>query len=165
MKKTPPLPDERTPSRAFLEACTQVQLAGFQLCQHLRHPGDKPFVILQVCRYNPLTGQRISDREVRQPVDVQVVNYRSTVEVDKVFFSEFLHAGSPSHIKTFLAAIKPKSTISFQVLAFNQNGNLNEIGWSGHRLTGIVDNQSYLLIDYAGPQNLASPVRVTNLAA
>lgn len=64
-----------------------------------------------------------------------------------------------SHIQTFLNAIKKNSDVSFYIVAYNGCDNDTEHKIVRHQLYGDIDGSRYLLENYVGPNNTASPVK------
>lgn len=74
-----------------------------------------------------------------------------------VCFHIYVHDNN--HARTFLNAIKKDSDVSFKVLAWNGSEWSRKHNLVCHRLYGYVDNNEYLLSEYIGEDNTATPVR------
>lgn len=68
--------------------------------------------------------------------------------------------GRTHHILTFLKAIKKDSEVSFKVVAYNSCESWNEVGFVHHSLYGIINDNYYLLDEYTGKNNTASPIQL-----
>jgi hypothetical protein len=64
-----------------------------------------------------------------------------------------------SHVQTFLNAIKKDSDVSFRIVAYNGCEYYKESNLVSHQLYGIIDGNRYLLENFVGKDNSASPVR------
>jgi hypothetical protein len=67
--------------------------------------------------------------------------------------------GHSNHISTFLNTIKKDSEVSFKVVAFNSCESWENVGFVHHSLYGIIDDKYYLLEEYTGQNNCASPIQ------
>ena len=116
-----------------------------------------------------LYGQPTSIR-VSCEISLRITNYssfmndgRETINHDRIsriYFGDSTY-GDVNHIKTFLKAIKKDSEVWFEAIIFNGNENLENAGFTNHKLYGCIGNNRYLLDSYVGPNNLASPVSYT----
>jgi hypothetical protein len=80
-------------------------------------------------------------------------------EVKNFSFHESIYNfNGDGHINTFLNAIKKDSEVSFYIVAFNGCNVWNEAGLVSHTLYGLIDNKKYLLSNYVGKDNTASPL-------
>jgi hypothetical protein len=76
------------------------------------------------------------------------------------FHCDILSWRGPSHIQTFLSRITAKSEIKFRVVAHNGSDSTKAHNLVHHTLYGIIDGKHcFLLSDYVGADNTASPVR------
>lgn len=64
-----------------------------------------------------------------------------------------------NHIYTFLEMIKKDSNVKFEVVAFNSCDTWDNLNLVGHRLYGIIDKKRFLLCEYVGLNNSASPIQ------
>ena len=64
-----------------------------------------------------------------------------------------------NHILTALKEIKQTSNLEFIVKAFNNTDNDIKQGTVKHSITLRIDNKFYLINEFCGPDNLASPIR------
>lgn len=67
--------------------------------------------------------------------------------------------GHDNHIFTFLSHIKKDSEVSFKVVAFNSCESWKNVGFVHHSLYGIINDKYYLLEEYTGQNNIASPIQ------
>ncbi len=67
--------------------------------------------------------------------------------------------GSDNHIFTFLSHIKKDSDVSFEIVAFNSCNLWNNVGFVHHSLYGIINDKYYLLQEYTGYNDIASPIQ------
>lgn len=67
--------------------------------------------------------------------------------------------GHSNHISTFLNAIKKDSDVSFKIVAFNSNEAWKKVDFVHHSLYGVINDRYYLLNEYTGHNNLASPIQ------
>lgn len=68
--------------------------------------------------------------------------------------------GNTNHILTFLKSIKKDSEVSFKVVAYNSCESWEKAGFVHHSLYGIVNDNYYLLSEYTGYDNIASPIQL-----
>lgn len=76
-----------------------------------------------------------------------------------VFYLDYMALNGDSHVKTFLDTIKKDSDVSFYIVAYNGCDTYNALNLVSHQLYGLVNGNRYLLQDYVGKDNSASPVR------
>jgi len=67
--------------------------------------------------------------------------------------------GHSNHISTFLNAIKKDSEVSFKIVAFNSCESWEKVNFVHHSLYGIINDRFYLLQEYTGQDNTASPIQ------
>ena len=76
---------------------------------------------------------------------------------DAVFHNSIY--GHSNHISTFLNHINKDSDVSFKVVAFNSCEAWKKVDFVHHSLYGIINDRYYLLNEYTGQNNLASPIQ------
>lgn len=121
----------------------------------------------------PFTGE-VKPIFIDAPIDIVFEDYTKMVDGMKVkdldsfnmFWHEFVYPRAGHQWLTFLKRIRKDKDFHFKVRINNNWERLEEIGWSHHQLFGIIprtdavgDDEIYLLQDFCGPQNTASPVR------
>lgn len=67
--------------------------------------------------------------------------------------------GHSNHVSTFLNSIKKDSEVSFKIVAFNSCEAWKNVNFVHHSLYGIINDRIYLLEEYTGQNNLASPIQ------
>ncbi len=151
-------------SEEFLQAKKDKNVSSFIVFQRME--GDVKRTYMRLCidvksKYlsNSTTAFVETDTEIKTD-NYSYGSYGNKTEVSKICFHTNLYKfyNWPCHIRTFLNAIKKDSDVKFHVVAFNSNQNVEGVKWTNHRIVGTIDNKHYLLADYTGPQNLASPV-------
>lgn len=137
----------------FLKAKSDKNLRALVVHNHQFKPSIR-LVIDEKSKYSTESNTVFIESETA----IRVESYKQGIDKStfKIVFGESVYM--ESHIKTFLKDIKKNSSVTFKVVAFNSSENLNAVNFVKHTLYGYIDNKMYLLSDYTGPQNLASPV-------
>jgi hypothetical protein len=99
---------------------------------------------------------------VETPTQIFIQNYscgtRDTSKITKICFHFWVYEHTQNHINTFLNSIKKESELHFRVIAYNSSDNWDEAGFVNHKLYAIVDNKEFLLGEFTGKDNSASPI-------
>jgi hypothetical protein len=118
-----------------------------RLCLDIKSPYDftshMSFVETDTeIRYEDYSGQSL----IRQSPNYNTVFHNSIY-------------GYSNHISTFLNHINKDSDVSFKVVAFNSCEAWKKVDFVHHSLYGIINDRYYLLNEYTGQNNLASPIQ------
>ena len=156
---------------AFFKAKKDKQLTSVVLIQREeKRPEDeggrKIYSYIRLCLEVkiPFTDKR-DHVFVEAPTTFRIENYsgysdsEARREIKTIcFHCSVYHFGHPDHVQTFLDAIKPKSKVSFRVVAYNGSDYYRKNNLVNHCIYGEVDNKEYLLSYYVGSENTAAPV-------
>jgi hypothetical protein len=152
---------ELTLSPAFLKARKDIDLSSIAFIHKPNVNEGKPCLSLRSRAFDPSTGEEIGHSLVTQTVEVRVTNFRTREKIAAIYFEEAIYRVLPmNHWRAFLYQLKRTSTVIFDLVLFNNNENMDAIGWSSHQLYGVIDEKRTMLASYTGPMNLAAPVRV-----
>lgn len=119
---------------------------------------------MTLCLDLPVPYSRDTHRAfVMVPTEIRVENYKKDSKGDEkiCFHCHTWNNGASrnDHVRTFLKMITKSSDVKFHVIAYNCNDAMRKVGFVGHTLYGIIDDKTFLLNDYVGPDNLASPIQ------
>lgn len=98
---------------------------------------------------------------VETPTEIRYEDYsgQSIIKNSKSLSAVFhMSIYLDSHILTFLKSIRKDSDVSFKIVAFNSCESWNTANFVHHSLYGIINDNYYLLQEYTGFDNLASPI-------
>jgi hypothetical protein len=146
------------PTQEFLKARKDKKLSAFLV---INRPEESQ--IMRLCIDVKLPYSTKTEMVfIECPTDVFVDNYSNDKKVTQVCFHTFFsRLANSNYVETFLNAIKKDSDISFRVVAFNSSEWSERNNVVCHKLIGRINNSSYLLAEYVGSDNSASPIKWT----
>lgn len=144
-------------STEFLKAARDKRLNGFLV---IDRPNEGKFMRLCIDAKLPYSD-KTEMVFVECPTDILIDNFRSnTKQVTEVCFHTFFSRYHRSnYVETFLNSIKKTSDVGFRVVAFNQSDWADRNNVVCHKLIGQIGKKSYLLAEFHGSDNSASPVK------
>lgn len=120
---------------------------------------------MRLCIDTPI---KYTDRKetvfIETDTEIRVENYSSysslsneKLPINELCFHCSVYNGN--HITNFINSIKKDSDVKFKVVAYNGSDALKQLNLVHHSLYGIIDNKEFMLSDYVGHNNTASPVK------
>ena len=145
----------------FLKAKKDKGLSSFLVIQ-----SEKEGTIMRLCVNTRIKYSDKTERVfIECPTELRIANYhreKHLFSITRVMFHCWVWNTVPkSHVVTFLDSIRKGDDVSFKAVIWNQCETDDKHKLVHHTLYGIINNKTYMLSDYVGEDNSASPVQYT----
>jgi hypothetical protein len=151
----------------FLKAKSDKKLETFVVIQRNEQTESHGMQLRTYMRLCIKNQEQYTDRDttnyVETDTEFRVQNYTRSEGTEQRSIHEicFHHwiSQQDSHVITFLKAIHKNSDVRFTIKAFIYMDTEHNPIQVKHELYGMVDQQTYFLHAYFGPDNTASPIK------
>lgn len=132
----------------------------------VKENGEDKRLVLCLDNINEVTKKRDGYNYVEMPIEIQKENYygymtdrKGTAQIHSINLYCYVNSFNLCHIKTALKAITKNSEVSIKAVLFNNSNIITDAGFTKHDFYLIVDEKSYLLETFVGPDNSVNPVQ------